>query len=499
MAEVIGLGTDVHPKEGHGGSGSPGNEGDQLTMLSDYLSEAVEGGVGQHDRKVDKIVEAKMAVALGEQCQRRNFRYGNGYIMAFDGKAYRLMTDKEVECMIVQALEKKAVGMVYTVNSVNVIRKHIERKVVREYRPRKHLVSFDNLVLNMDDGQTYKHAEDLETNIRIPYDYNPRAKCPVFLKFLHEVLPNEEVVKTLQEFAGALFVDRRKFKIENILFLIGVGQNGKGVFAEALQDTLGAGNYTTFSVDRLVKASDKAGNVAAMNGKVANICPDMSKGDISGGDFKTIVSGEGIQARFQYGRSFIANDLPLIIANVNEMPVTTDHTFGHHRRPLPIPFNVTISNEAKDVELPMKLRNEVSGIFNWVYEGRKRFVEQNGKFTESIEIELAKERIRIESNSALQFLQDKMFSREYSDGATELFMTNQEIYRQYETYCRDYGKRNLFESGSISKILMAEGYVQVRKMNGRGYTFYVGGKRYNDLSEVAVSREQVAVDLDLPF
>lgn len=49
----------------------------------------------------------------------------------------------------------------------------------------------------------------------------------------------------------------------------------------------------------------------------------MSKGDISGGDFKTIVSGEPIMARHAYGRPFSADNLPLIIANVNEMPVTT--------------------------------------------------------------------------------------------------------------------------------------------------------------------------------
>lgn len=57
-------------------------------------------------------------------------------------------------------------------------------------------------------------------------------------------------------------------RLENILFLIGTGQNGKGVFGEAIQNMLGPGNYTSFSVERLVRSADKASNIASMNGVV---------------------------------------------------------------------------------------------------------------------------------------------------------------------------------------------------------------------------------------
>jgi putative DNA primase/helicase len=321
---------------------------------------------------------------------------------------------------------------------------------------------------------------------------------------LSEVLPSAGLRETVQEFCGALFVDRRLYKIENILFLIGTGQNGKGVFSEAIQNMLGAGNYTSFSVERLVKSSDKAGNIAAMNGKLANICPDMSKGDISGGDFKIIVSGENIQARFQYGRSFQATELPLIIANVNEMPVTTDHSYGHHRRPLPIPFNVTISNETKDVELPTKLRGEVSGIFNWVYEGRKRFIKNDGKFSEGPEVLAEKERIKIESNSVLQFLAANEYSAKRSEGAVEIYLTNKELYKAYQDHCNDYGKKNVFEMINMGKIMNQEGYEAVRKTRGRGYMLYMGGKKFEEV----ITEEEGVEDVfkrrpgdnrDLPF
>lgn len=475
-----------------------------MTNLIDYIAESIGGGIGQNDKKVDKETEAKLAVTIANACCEKNFRYGNGYIMAFDGKAYRLMTDKEIETMLVSALENKGTGVVYTVNSISAIRKHLERRISREYQPKKHLIAFNNVVFDMDLNETYPHAENLETNICMPYDYDPKAECPMFLRFLSEVLPSAGLRETVQEFCGALFVDRRLYKIENILFLIGTGQNGKGVFSEAIQNMLGAGNYTSFSVERLVKSSDKAGNIAAMNGKLANICPDMSKGDISGGDFKIIVSGENIQARFQYGRSFQATELPLIIANVNEMPVTTDHSYGHHRRPLPIPFNVTISNETKDVELPTKLRGEVSGIFNWVYEGRKRFIKNDGKFSEGPEVLAEKERIRVESNSVLQFLAANEYSAKRSEGAVEIYLTNKELYKAYQDHCNDYGKKNVFEMINMGKIMNQEGYEAVRKTRGRGYMLYMGGKKFEEV----ITEEEGVEDVfkrrpgdnrDLPF
>ena len=473
-----------------------------MTNLIDYIADSIGGGIGQNDKKVDKEVEAKLAMTIANACCKKNFRYGSGYIMAFDGKAYRLMTDKEIETMLADALEKKGTGAVYVINSIAIIRKHLERKISREYQPKKHLIAFNNVVFDMDLNETYPHAEDLETNIRMEYDYDPKAECPMFLRFLSEVLPNADLRNTIQEFVGALFVNRRLYKIENILFLIGTGQNGKGVFSEAIQNMLGAGNYTSFSVERLVKSADKAGNIAAMNGKLANICPDMSKGDISGGDFKIIVSGENIQARFQYGRSFQATELPLIIANVNEMPVTTDHSYGHHRRPLPIPFNVTISNEDKDVELPAKLRSEVSGIFNWVYEGRKRFIKNDGKFSEGAEILAEKERIRVESNSVLQYLLANEYSHEKSEGAVEIYMSNKQLYKGYQEYCNDYGKKNIFESINMGKIMNQEGYISQKRATGRGYKIWVGGKIFEEViveDENDVFNRRPGDDKDLPF
>ena len=464
-----------------------------MNRYVDYLAKFIPQDMGRTDKKVDKGTEASLSRILGDACMVENFRFGEGYIMGFDGVSYTLLSDKEIESMIVGALEKKDVGDVYIVNSVVAIRKHLERKIVKPFSPKKSILVFTNVVLDLDTGKTYPHSERFETKIRMQYDYDPLARCDRFKKYLYEVLQEEDTIMTLQEFCGALFVDRRLYKIENILYLLGTGQNGKSVFTETLTYMLGANNTTSYSVEKLTRAGDKTYNIASMNGKLANICNDMSKSDISGGDFKTIVSGEPIMARHAYGRPFNATELPLIIANVNEMPVTTDHTLGHHRRPLPIPFNVTIANDVKDVELPTKLRKEVSGIFNWIYEGRKRFIANNGKFTEGNQIQKEREKIRVESNSVLQFMRERQYSSRHSDGADTKLVYMESLYSDYEKFCKDFGKKNAFEKTNVGRILQQEGYEKRRKTLGVEYTIYQGGARFAD--EVVIEEDLH----DLPF
>ena len=460
-----------------------------------YLAFSLNEGIGQGHKKVDKETEGRLAQAFGEACSKQNFREGNGYIMAFDGKAYKLIDDKTIESIIVQVLEERKAGIVYTVNSVTAIRRHIERKIVKPFLPKKHLIAFDNCVLDMEKNQTFSFDESLQTNICMSFDYDPKADCPRFKSFLNDVLPDSDTLRALQEFCGAMFVDRRKYKIENIMYLVGTGQNGKSTFATTLQYLLGSENYTSFEVEDLTRQSTREYNIATMNGKLANICTDMSKGDISGGKFNTLVSGENVMGRFAFGRPFTASELPLIIANVNEIPVTTDHTFAHHRRPIPIPFRVRISDEKKDMELSYKLEQEVSGIFNWVYEGRQRFIKNRGKFTESELIKEEKEKIRIESNSVLQFLDFKEYSPKDSAGATKLWISVKEIYEDYIDFCKEWGKKNMFEKVNMGKILLMDGYEATRNSRGRGYVVYMGGKTWEE------RQKEVKDDLpaDLPF
>lgn len=471
-----------------------------MSGLIEFVAGDIPADIGQNDNRVNKETEAKIAMTIAKTCMSDNFRFGPGYIMAYDGVVYRQMTEESMKSIVTEAMEYKRVGPVYVINSVKPILKYTEIKLLnKSFKPRKSLVAFLNMVLDLDTGIAHDPSSALETTTLLPFNYDPKAECPLFKRFLGEVLPDIDTLETLQEFCGALFVDRRDYKIENILFLVGLGQNGKSVMTETLQAMLGGDNYTTFEVEDLVKNSEY--NLATMNGKLANICSDMGKSDISGGKYKSLVSGENRMARFPYGRPFPATELPLIIVNVNDMPISTDHTFGNTRRPIPIPFNVRISEEKKDVELGTKLRRELPGIFNWVLEGRNKLLANNCKFKESLIIRNEKERIRVESNSVLQFLAYSEFSSKDSDGAVLDWISNADFYKQYQDFCKEYGKKNFFESVNVGKILAAEGFEARKRGNARGYYLYKGGAQWAPTTEDTLQEMLKEADLpdDLPF
>jgi P4 family phage/plasmid primase-like protien len=443
----------------------------RLEYLESLTKNVAISGLGVGDANLKKSTEARICMDVGRALMEGCFRYGLGGVMAFTGTHYVRLTDIEIDRLIKKVLMMAKAGDIYTVNSIAKIKQHIILVLMdKPYEPKKNLVSFQNVVLDLDTMRTYKHDETYETNIYLDFDYNPHYQCPTFDKFLFEVLPNGDSIRVLQEFCGAMFVDRKKYKIENICFLLGTGRNGKGVFTHALQTVLGTENYTAYDVQTLV---NKETSIADADGKLANICSDQGKIDISGGALKTFVSGEPMSARWLYQNPFKANNLPLIMVAANEMPPTTDHTFGHHRRPLPIPFNITIDEKAVDTNLSYKIEAEVSGIFNWIVEGRQRFLANGGRFSESEEIEEAKSRTRMESNSVLQFLYEKGYFPKPMPRTNEEFKLVDDFFREYRTWGHESEKRALFEKMNFTKMLKAENFQHKHSRSGNGYYVYV--------------------------
>ncbi len=68
---------------------------------------------------------------------------------------------------------------------------------------------------------------------------------------------------------------------------------------------------------------------------------------------------------------------------LNELPKTNDRSDGYFRRFLIVPFKVQIAKSKIDPKLTQKIISaELSGIMQWVLEGMRRLIKQQG-FTES--------------------------------------------------------------------------------------------------------------------
>lgn len=486
------------------------------SRLSESLVRKMESirGRGEHDKSINKLTEAHIARAFSHAVTGSEFRYGSNWYMWFNGKKYILLDEAQIKGALYDALIELNVGDVYVVNSINkIIESGLTALARRPYNPNKGLISFRNGVLNLDTMEMTSPAdESFETPTYIDFDYDPNAQCPKFRTFLSEVLPDAATQRVLQEFCGALFVDRKKYKIEKVLYLLGEGQNGKGVFLECVQHVIGRENVSSYSMYDVCTSPRRDNNIAGANGKIVNICTDMSKADISGGEFKKFVSGEPMVGKLLFKDTFTVYDIPLAMAALNDVPKTTDHSFGHIRRHLVIPFDRRIPEEQRDPMLAAKLKEEATGILNWMFQGRARFLANSAKFSSSGVIEYTARRIKSEQDVILAFMASKQYLMHEMPFTERFEISNDDLYQEYAEYCRRNGHNGQASNSFSINLSRKSDYLveAIRMSNGsRGKVLYKPKPGYvfdEDTQEMVniydLERRKIEADKieeDLPF
>lgn len=291
---------------------------------------------------------------------------------------------------------------------------------------------------------------------QLPFKYDKDAKCPMFDKYLDEVLPDKDCQKILAEYVGYVFTNN--LKLEKVLMLYGGGSNGKGVFFEIVQALLGKENISNYSLQTLTKQDSY--QRADLSNRLLNYSSEISN-KIEASIFKQLASGEPVEARQIYGKPFILENYAKLLFNCNVLPMEVEQTHAYFRRFLIIPFNKTIPDEKQDVELASKIiATELSGIFNWVLDGLRRLLVQK-HFTSSQVVKEQVELYKKESDSVAMFLE------EYSYLASkEKYCTLKSMYNEYKSFSIDYGYRAV-SAQTFSKRLTAKGYTITRKNTGR--------------------------------
>ncbi len=312
------------------------------------------------------------------------------------------------------------------------------------------------LVLNADGVKLKQfNYKDLLTH-QLPFCYELEVINHIFLKFLDEVLPDKETQKTLQEVIGYLFI--KGLKLEKIVFLYGTGANGKSVIFEVINGLLGDENISHFSLESL---TDGTGYFRAkIKDKIVNYGTDIKLSKIDAGMFKTLASGEPIEARLPYGEPFIISDYAKLIFNVNRLAnANIEHTHGFYRRILIIPFNQTIADENQNKRLHEQILKNKAGVLNWVIEGAER-VLRNQDIIVSNECRKFKADFIRETDSVAMYMESVGY---ISDDMKRVML--KELYCSYKDFCGEDNYRALGK-GNFSKRLEAIGFGKDKSEHG---------------------------------
>ena len=227
------------------------------------------------------------------------------------------------------------------------------------------------------------------------------------------------------------------------MLLYGKGANGKSVFFEIVNALLGGTeNVSSYSLQNLT--NENGYYRAMLANKLVNYASEIN-GKLEASIFKQLVSGEPVEARLPYGEPFTLINYAKLIFNCNELPKEVEQTTAYFRRFLIIPFDITIPEEKQDKQIAQKIiRNELSGVFNWVLEGLKRLLHQK-QFTRSEAVDNILERYMKESNSVILFLEEEGYRASLDE-----YVQLKDLYNEYKLFCYDgsyhpVSKRNFSE------------------------------------------------------
>jgi putative DNA primase/helicase len=219
------------------------------------------------------------------------------------------------------------------------------------------------------------------------------------------------------------------------MLYFGGGANGKSVMAEIVKAMYGSENVSAYSLEDLTNKDTTRAQIAD---KILNLATEIGK-KMNTTTFKTLSSGETIDARYFYKDPFMMNDYGKLQFNCNELPFTAEHTEGYQRRFIIVPFNVTIAPERQDVGLKKRIiTNELPGVLNWAIEGLQRLIRQGRKFTESATIKETAEQHKENGDSILRFIKTPG-SGYVAEATGKTRILGQTMYVEYKAFCVEKG------------------------------------------------------------
>jgi len=324
---------------------------------------------------------------------------------------------------------KKRLGKHYSRYRQSETLAYIEAATIQKVRDAPpYLLILKNGILNLETRKLEKFNPKYFILNALPVTYNPKAKCPIIMKFLSEVLHKEDI-QIIQEISGYCLY--REYLIHKAIMLIGEGANGKSTFMELLRTLLNNENVAT---EPLQGFESNRFAIVSLYGKLANIYPDLSDSSLKAtGLFKMLTGGDTITAEYKYRDRFCFRNYAKLIFSANKIPESSDDTTAFFRRWIIINFpNQFLPNDPKtDPNLIKKLttKEELSGFLNWILDGLERLLK-NGKFSYNKTVEDTRDQYIRSSNPVQAFIKDKITFD------SEKFVPKQKVFQAFLDYCK---------------------------------------------------------------
>ncbi len=319
--------------------------------------------------------------------------------------------------------------------------------------------------IDLRTGELRPHRkQDLITKL-MPVEYDPKATCPRFCRFLDEVFEGDaELIRHVQRWLGhCLTADISQ---QLLPIFIGEGNNGKNV----LLDTVCAimGDYAGEAPPDLLtirKHPEHPTEIADLLGKRLVIASETERdAELRVQLVKRLTGNAKLKARRMRQDYFEFARTHKMILVTNNRPVIKEDTEAVWRRLRIVPFNVVIPPEQRDPNLLRKLESEHEGILAWLVRGCVDW--QREGLTEPAAVSIATQDYRGRPNSLHAFLHECCT---LADGLCTL---TADLIEAHEGWCNENGMTPL--RGKTFAAAMERTGCFRRKISGQRHWVGVG-------------------------
>jgi putative DNA primase/helicase len=332
---------------------------------------------------------------------------------------------------------------------------------ITEFDRNEYKLNFLNGTLDLTTGTLQPHNPlDLITK-QIQLNYDPDAECPLWLKFLDEIMDHDQdLINYLQRSIGYSLTGDTG---EQCLFVAhGNGSNGKTVFTQTILKALGD-DYTKTARPETILTKDRSSggatpDLARLRGaRYVSINEIASSRRLDEARVKEMTGSDQITARFLFSEEFSYTPSFKLWISTNHKPIIKDVDEGIWRRMRLIPFTVKIPENKQDIKLIQKLESEYAGIIAWAVQGCLQWQESGLQTPEKVT--QATELYRTEEDLLQPFFDDKCVIDE------NIKTMASDLYKSYKAWCEENSEKAT-NTTRFGRMLSDRGFEKTRLTAG---------------------------------
>jgi len=282
---------------------------------------------------------------------------------------------------------------------------------------------------------------------RLPVAYRPDAQKPdCWLRFLESLLHPEDI-PTLQEFIGYCLIPSNKG--QRMMVIKGSGGEGKSQIGVVLSSLLG----TNMKDGSIGKISENRFARADLEHVLLCVDDDMRMEALRQTNYvKSIVTAQGKMDLERKGKQSYQGWMfaRLLAFSNGDLQALYDRSDGFYRRQLVLTTREKPADRMDDPDLADRMKCEVDGIFLWAFEGLRRLVANNFRFTESERTRANRETVKRDNNNIFDFLESDGYIRLKADAS----ISSKDLYAIYRMWCEENSLAPL-KARSFSDIVVA--------------------------------------------